>query len=684
VFNYGSIIRPSGASAITFTGALTNSGLLNIVSGTIGIGSNSTNATGGEIDVADAAALTLNSGPFVSNGNILIATGGIFNGQFQLTFNGATLSNDGQIAVGGITFNDTTTLSGQGSVQSSLTLVSPAVVTLGSNHTIRTLSVGANSKFDVATYQLYLNGGGAALVNNGTFAASAGYVGFTGTSPQTISGTGLLFKNGIINNATGDTLKSPLTVTGTLSLGNGNLVAGANLLTLSGANGALSGESASGYFIGTATTTQAATTGTTVLGGLGVTVLSGTDNLGNVTLTRVSGPGAVGSYKGKSTINRKWTLSSDNAPVAGRNVTFTWPSPDDNARALTAAQLWKSTDAGTSWFPTGTPQNVSSTRSFSTTVTSFGSFTIADSGLTFPVAAIAKKTITYAPSKLGVAVDSIVSISNTGNDTLKVSAVASSKSYFTARPSKLVILPGQSANDTLRFVADSIGSCNANVVFTSNTARGFDTVAVSGYGVGTPTLAFNASSFKINYVALTKFKDTTVTITNNGTDTLKISGIASTKNFLTFRPATLTVPPGQSRVDTIRFTADSAGIRKGFIIFTSNDAAGKDTLTVTGNEVTLGVASALTGVPSTFAIYQNYPNPFNPTTAIRFDIPQTMMVSLVVYDILGKEVETLVSEVKQPGKYEVVFNAKNLASGVYLYRINAGQQVQTRRFVLLK
>ena len=88
--------------------------------------------------------------------------------------------------------------------------------------------------------------------------------------------------------------------------------------------------------------------------------------------------------------------------------------------------------------------------------------------------------------------------------------------------------------------------------------------------------------------------------------------------------------------------------------------------------------------PSQFKLNQNYPNPFNPETNIEFHIPIDALVTLKVYDILGSEVATLVNELKTAGRHAVNFDASSLVSGVYLYKINAGSFVQTRKMILLK
>ena len=89
-------------------------------------------------------------------------------------------------------------------------------------------------------------------------------------------------------------------------------------------------------------------------------------------------------------------------------------------------------------------------------------------------------------------------------------------------------------------------------------------------------------------------------------------------------------------------------------------------------------------VPKNIALYQNYPNPFNPSTKIKYQIPSERFVQLKVYNILGTEIETLVNEVQSAGEYSVNFNAKNLVSGVYIYKLIAGEFVETKKMILVK
>ena len=97
-----------------------------------------------------------------------------------------------------------------------------------------------------------------------------------------------------------------------------------------------------------------------------------------------------------------------------------------------------------------------------------------------------------------------------------------------------------------------------------------------------------------------------------------------------------------------------------------------------------GAAESRTHIPEKFGLSQNYPNPFNPSTTIRIDVPTSSRVTLKVFDILGREVTTLLDEVVAAGSHDVTFSAASLPSGVYFYRIVAGSYTESKKFVVLK
>lgn len=106
-----------------------------------------------------------------------------------------------------------------------------------------------------------------------------------------------------------------------------------------------------------------------------------------------------------------------------------------------------------------------------------------------------------------------------------------------------------------------------------------------------------------------------------------------------------------------------------------------------GNSITVTGGSATKNedlVVNKFSLSQNFPNPFNPATKIGYQIAENAIVNLTVFDVFGREVATLVNEAKAAGNYHVTFSGKNLPSGIYFYKLQAGSQAFTRKMVLAK
>ncbi len=182
-----------------------------------------------------------------------------------------------------------------------------------------------------------------------------------------------------------------------------------------------------------------------------------------------------------------------------------------------------------------------------------------------------------------------------------------------------------------------------------------------------------------------------ITIRNLGAGTLNFAAVDSARNtWLSLAPIAGVVDPGLSSILTLRL--NSTGLRtdttyRAQIAILNNDPV--------SNLVPVGVnlhVRRVTSVhsegelPSAFRLYQNYPNPFNPETRISFDLPETTPVSLRIFSILGQEIATVLNGTLEAGQHSVVVGKErhNLASGVYLYTLHAGQFIATRKFVLLK
>ncbi len=166
----------------------------------------------------------------------------------------------------------------------------------------------------------------------------------------------------------------------------------------------------------------------------------------------------------------------------------------------------------------------------------------------------------------------------------------------------------------------------------------------------------------------------------------------------------LTVP-GSGAVDALRLRkvdrfseGTTQGVRVSYMIIARNGASVQftavDTLSPSSGTIpvtavqwttpTTTHVQSVSNVPAAFALGQNYPNPFNPSTTIRFTLPASGPVTLKVFNLLGEEVATLVNETVGAGESSVRFDGSGLASGMYLYRLQAGSSTQTRRMMLVK
>jgi len=194
---------------------------------------------------------------------------------------------------------------------------------------------------------------------------------------------------------------------------------------------------------------------------------------------------------------------------------------------------------------------------------------------------------------------------------------------------------------------------------------------VGGIGFGEAVLHLLTHSISFGNVKIGQSKDTTVTIANNGNDTLEITGVISGSAIFSAKPPGQSLPPGQSFIDTLTFSPSSIGLVQTSILIVSNSGTSPDTLMVDGSgQSATGVALSQTGVPDQFGLSQNFPNPFNPSTLIRYALPYRSAVRIQVFNVLGQLIAELVSGDQAAGYREVVWNA-SVPSGMYFYRIEA-------------
>ena len=105
---------------------------------------------------------------------------------------------------------------------------------------------------------------------------------------------------------------------------------------------------------------------------------------------------------------------------------------------------------------------------------------------------------------------------------------------------------------------------------------------------------------------------------------------------------------------------------------------------VYGDTTLTGIEEEKAGLISDYKLFQNYPNPFNPTTTIKYQIVKPNFVTIKIYDVLGSEVEILVNQYQNSGRYNVTFDANDLSSGIYIYVLKAGSYLTSKKLILLK
>ncbi len=223
---------------------------------------------------------------------------------------------------------------------------------------------------------------------------------------------------------------------------------------------------------------------------------------------------------------------------------------------------------------------------------------------------------------------------------------------------------------------------NTNVGILSNS---FAAARFYGGNSSVVTISLDKKTILFDSVEVGKIKDTTFVISNSGYDTLKINKIKSTNNLFVSKADSLYILPGQSFTDTLKFKPVSQGNFSGQLIVVSNAINSPDTVKLSGTgELATGIREHINGAPKTYFLSQNYPNPFNPSTIIKYQIPKASLVMLKIYDILGREVASLVNERQDAGNYKVDFNAEKLSSGIYFYKMTAGSFTKVKKLLLLK
>jgi photosystem II stability/assembly factor-like uncharacterized protein len=200
-----------------------------------------------------------------------------------------------------------------------------------------------------------------------------------------------------------------------------------------------------------------------------------------------------------------------------------------------------------------------------------------------------------------------------------------------------------------------------------------------------PSIVINPTELDFGEVGINSDSTMTFTIMNTGNADLEVTDISSNESAFAVNITTDTIPPGNNQDVEVTFTPTEEILYNGIIEVFHNALGSPDSVTVTGSGIITGIEDELLNkIPNEFVVYQNYPNPFNPRTSIIFGLPEASEVKLRLFNFLGEEIANLFEGYTIAGYHQVEFDATRLPSGIYLYRLQAGDFNQTKKMILLK
>jgi len=209
-------------------------------------------------------------------------------------------------------------------------------------------------------------------------------------------------------------------------------------------------------------------------------------------------------------------------------------------------------------------------------------------------------------------------------------------------------------------------------------------------GIPAPVIITSLDTVLFDTTLVDSTSTVSLEISNSGFDTLQVSQVISSSSEFSSDLNSFSLATGESQLLNVSFTPTQVGVRIGWLRLISNDLL-LDTLSI----YLMGIGEGVTGLkdklslPRVFSVHQNYPNPFNPVTTIHYELPRSSEVRLVIYNLLGQEVRTLLNSPIEAGRHQVVWNGTNdsgatVASGIYIYRFEAGEYSKIMKMILLK
>ncbi len=344
VINNGTINKTT-ANINSFIGNFTNNSIVNISSGGVSV-TNGTNY--GTFNLSGNTTLSENNGTYVNLGTIVIPSNSFLTGNGTFTVNSLNFVNDGTVSVSTLQFDSITTLSGSGVINTTANFLNGCNVTLGSNVQFKGITVNSGGVFNLNGFKALINGSGQTLFNSGTLNMNNSTIEFNGSAAQSVTTSGITYKNLFINNPIGVTVPNgTLNVNDTLKIVSGFLNV-ANFSVLLGSTGYLvesNGAVVKGT-TGTISTTRTVTSPNNLnVAGLGATITSVSD-LGNTTITRGF---STYTINGSGSVLRYYNISPANNSGLNATLNYHFDNLELNGLNKNLLSLFRSTNAGTNW-----------------------------------------------------------------------------------------------------------------------------------------------------------------------------------------------------------------------------------------------------------------------------------------------------------------------------------------------
>jgi len=173
-------------------------------------------------------------------------------------------------------------------------------------------------------------------------------------------------------------------------------------------------------------------------------------------------------------------------------------------------------------------------------------------------------------------------------------------------------------------------------------------------------------------------------VINTGNVVLDISSISSDHSMFMVNPNSTAIAPNDSQRIYITFTPTTIGQQLGHIIFTHNGPTSPDSVMVQGEGSGIGISNNEKFISEMYELYPNYPNPFSQQTIISYSLPKTSNVKIMIYNIKGELVKTLIDRPMPAGIHTVDWNVEDMSSGIYFYKFEANDKVFIKKMILMR